>query len=318
MPTRFHLGATAPASANAAGFMSALSTLFAVTNDVDTAAAVTDTITWTRDNTAGSEAMYSSPFGPRNTRIIIAVQDSGTPSPSPTMIISADIYATANVLIGLADNATGAYVSWYAAAPFMGCTFAGYYRLCATTGLTSVRAMVSSKDLKLQVINGTGVITAHAGAIIKGAVGFQESDGFRYGLMVSGAQLDMVSNWRGTSTLGAGQYTKNSTSNGGAHTGIYAMGGTTWQTLVPGDLSWGNPETLDFWKLDATTAARVGIVFIRSAAPHYVVGTWNGVTKSATGMTGQNVTGTGDTAVRFSASVATTNEDSCLVWRTYT
>jgi hypothetical protein len=84
------------------------------------------------------------------------------------------------------------------------------------------------------------------------------------------------------------------------------------------DISTVDPETADMWKFDATTAARAGISFMRAAVPYYAVGSWLGVTKSAAGLTGQNVTGTSDSAVRFSSSIITTSEASCLVWRTYT
>ena len=40
MPTRYHVGTSTPASDNAAGIMASLATLFAVTTDVDTGAAV--------------------------------------------------------------------------------------------------------------------------------------------------------------------------------------------------------------------------------------------------------------------------------------
>lgn len=316
MATRYHLGTVAPATADAAGVMAALASLFAVAADVDTAAAVSGVLTWTRDSaTATSQAIYSNAFGPRNTRIIIAVHDSGSPPSGPTMVASADTFTAANILIGLCDNAAGAYVNWYAAAPFSGCTFAGYYRLCAVSGLTSLRAMLSAYDLKLQTAASTTVATCHAGAVLKGVSGYQESDGFRYGLMVSGV-TDMASNWRSMSTSGPGYYAKNAAVNGQGHAGIYAVGGSTWQTITMADIN-PSAETLDSWKWDATTAARAGIAFMRSSAPLNTVGTWLGVTKSATGLTGQNVTGTSDSAVRFSASIITSNEESCLVWRTF-
>lgn len=317
MPTRYHLGAQAPATADAAGVMAALATLFAVAADVDTAAAVSGVLTWTRDSaTATSQAIYSSAFGPRNTRIIIAVHDAGSPASGPTMVASADTYTAANILIGLCDNAAGAYVNWYAAAPFSGCTFAGYYRLCAVSGITSLRAMLSSKDLKIQAVNGTGVMTAHFGATVRGVSGYQETDGFRYGGAVSGAASDMSGAWRSNATAAGSFYGKNASGNGQAHWGLYAVGGTSWQVVSMADISIVS-ETADMWKFNSTDASRSGLSVMRASAPFYVVGTWLGVTKSALGLTGQNVSGVSDSAVRFSSSVITTNEESCLVWRTY-
>lgn len=315
MPTRYHLGTQAPATADAAGIMAALAALFAISADVDTAAAVSGVMTWTRDTTAGSQAIYSSAFGPRNSRIIIAVHDSGTPTPSPTMVASADTYTAANILIGLADNAAGAYAGWNQAAPFSGCTFAGYYRLAASAAISSIRAMLSSKDAMLQVLNGTTVQSAHAGAVMKAPTGYCETDGFRYGLAVSGVG-DMSSTFRSTTTAGAGQWGKHSANNGHSHWGVYAVGSATWETMSVTHI-WRTAATADSAKFDATTAARIGIGVGAAAAPLYADGSWLGVTESAIGLTGQNVTGTSDTAVRWSASSVTTAEEAVLVWRTY-
>lgn len=316
MPTRYHLGTVAPATADAAGIMAAFAALFAVAADVDTAAAVSGVLTWTRDSaTATSQAIYSSAFGPRNTRIIIAVHDSGTPAPSPTMVASSDTYTAANILIGLADNAAGAYASWNAAAPFSGCTFAGYYRLAPSASISSIRAMLSSKDVLLQVLNGTTVQSAHGGAVIKAPTGYQETDGFRYGLSVSGVG-DMNATWRSSGGVSAGYWGINGTSNGTPHWGCYQVGGSTWQTMQLAHI-FKSAGSADQWTFAPGAAARAGMVVQRSSAPLYATGSWLGVTESASGLTGQNVVGTSDTAVRWSASSVTTAEEAVLVWRTY-
>lgn len=316
MPTRYHLGTQAPATADAAGIMAALAALFAVAADVDTSTSAAGVLTWTRDTTAGSQVIYSSAFGPRNSRIILAVHDSGTPTPSPGMVSSADSYTAANILIGLADNAAGAYAGWNQAAPFSGCTFAGYYRLAPSAGITSIRAMLSSKDLVLQVLNGTTTYAAHAGAVVKAPTGFQESDGFRYGLMVSGAGSDMNANWRSNNNSAGGYLGRNGASNGFAHFGCYGVGVSSWQTMQLGNVP-AVTGSVDTHKLDSTTAAKVGIPVIRGAAPFYTVGSWLGVSDAAIGLTGQNISGVGDSAVRLSSSTVTTNEESVAVWRTY-
>jgi hypothetical protein len=290
MPTRYHVGAAVPASADAAGIMGAFAALFAVTTDVDTGATVVR-LTWTRDTTAGSQAIYSSAFGPRNTRIILAVHDTGTPSPSPTMVASADTYAAANVLIGLVDNAAGAYAGWNQAAPFSGATFAGYYRLGTVSGASTggeIRAWESTKDLWLQFRN-TQVHAAHIGAVVTGATGYQESDGYRYGLAVSGASADMSSVWRSGSATTAGQFGKNGTTNGVPHWGLYAVGGTSWQTVrmehirvVPVG---GATADMAKWASAAPVASRTGISVQRSASPENSVGAWAGVSDGPAGQT---------------------------------
>ena len=287
MPTRYHVGAAVPASSDAAGIMGAFAALFAVPADVDTGATVVG-LTWTRDTTAGSQAIYSSAFGPRNCRIIIAVHDTGTPTPSPTMVASADTYAAANILIGLVDNAAGAYAGWNQAAPFSGATFAGYYRLGVTAGASTggeIRAWESTKDLWLQFRN-TQVQAAHIGAVITGATGYQESDGYRYGLAVSGAAVDMSALWRSSNATTAGMFGKNNTSNGTPHWGLYAVGGTSWQTVRMEHVRMAT-ATADMakWASSAPVAARTGISIQRAVVPENSVGSWSGVSDGPSGQT---------------------------------
>lgn len=325
MPTRYHVGTSTPASDNAAGIMASFATLFAVTQDVDIAGApgVVAAMTWTRDTTAGSQAIYSSAFGPDNWRIIIAVHDSGTPAPSPTMVTSADTYTAANILIGLCDNAAGAYAGWNQAAPFTGCSFAGYYRLGPSAGASTgggIRAWVSTKDLWLQYRSTTSVVQAAcAGAIITGATGYQESDGYRYGLMVSGIG-DMNSAWRSNAGNIAGYFGKNATSNGGPHAGIYAVGSATWQTIRMEHIR-VSQATVDMakWASSGPVASRTGISMQRSATPENSVGSWAGVSDGPAGQTASIVNDSTPAlwGWLFGAQPSGTGEDSVVIGRSY-
>ena len=288
MPTRYHVGTSTPASDNAAGIMASLATLFAVTTDVDTGAAVS-AMTWKRDTTAGSQAIYSSAFGPDNWRIIIAVHDTGSPASGPTMVASADTYTAANILIGLCDAASGAYAGWNLAAPFTGCNFAGYYRLGPCSGASTgggIRAWVSTKDLWIQYRSTTSVVqAAHAGAVVTGATGYQESDGYRYGLAVSGVG-DMSSQWRSNAGTTAGFFGKNAATNGTPHAGLYAVGSSTWQTIRMEHIRF-SVATADMakWASAGPVAARTGISMQRAGSPENSVGAWNGVSDGPAGLT---------------------------------
>jgi hypothetical protein len=322
MPTRYHVGTNTPASDNAAGIMASLATLFAVTADVDTGATVSG-LTWTRDTTAGSQAIYSSAFGPRNCRIIIAVHDSGTPSPSPTMVASADTYTAANILIGLCDAASGAYAGWQQSAPFTGCTFAGYYRLGPSAGASTgggIRAWVSTKDLWIQYRSTTSVVQAAcAGVVVTGATGYQESDGYRYGLMVSGVG-DMNSQWRTSTSTVAGFFGKNATTNGTPHAGIYAVGGSTWQTIRMEHIRIAT-ATADMakWASSGPVAARTGISMQRSASPENSVGAWTGVSDGPAGLTASIVNDSTPAlwGWLFGSQPSGTVEDAIVIARVY-
>ena len=286
--TRYHVGTSTPASSDAAGIMASLATLFAVSNDVDTGAAVSG-LTWTRDTTAGSQAIYSSAFGPNNYRIIIACHDSGSPVSGPTMIASADTYTAANVMIGLCVNAAGAYVNWYAAAPFSGCSFPGYYRVVPTALATAgeIRAWVSTRDLWLQFRTGTtNIYTTHFGAILAAASTYAESDGYRYGGMVSGI-ADMNSGWRfvQASVMPAPAFLGyNGSSNGNSHAGVCSVGGATWQT-IRFEHCRSAASTTDMAKWAAGVAANTGISFQRASSPEYSVGWWAGISDGPKGIT---------------------------------
>jgi len=321
MPTRYHVGTSTPASDNAAGIMASFATLFAVTADVDTGGAVSG-MTWTRDSTAGSQAIYSSAFGPRDSRIIIAVHDSGTPAPSPVMVASADTYTAANILIGLCDNAAGAYAGWNQTAPFTGCTFAGYYRLGPSAGASTgggIRAWVSSKDLWLQYRSTTAVLqAAHAGAVVTGATGFQESDGYRYGLGVSGVG-DMSSTWRSGTGTSAGFFGKNGTSNGQAHFGLYGVGSPTWFPIRIEHIRL-SAATMSMAKWNGTpVASRTGISMQFSASPEYSVGSWTGVSDGPAGLTASLVNDSTPAlwGWLFGSQPSGTVEDSIVIAKAY-
>jgi len=323
MPTRYHLGTVTPASDNAAGIIPAFATLLAVANDVDTGAAVTGMGAWTADSTAGSRALYSPVFGPRDSRIIVAVHDSGTPSPSPTMVASADTYTAANILIGLCDAASGAYAGWQQAAPFTGCTFAGYYRLGPSAGASTgggIRAWVSTKDLWIQYRSTTSVVQAAcAGAVVTGATGYQESDGYRYGLAVSGVG-DMAGGWRSNGALGIGYFGKNNATNGNSHFGIYAVGGSTWTTIRMEHVRVAT-ATADMakWASSGPVAARTGISMQRSASPENSVGAWTGVSDGPAGLTASIVNDSTPAlwGWLFGSQPSGTVEDSIILAKVY-
>lgn len=324
MPTTFtnyHLGTAVPASADAAGIMAALATVFAVTNDVDTNGVVSG-LTWTRDTTAGSQAIYSSAFGPNNYRIIIAVHDSGTPSPSPQMIVSADTYTAANVLVGICFNASGAYAGWNQAAPFSGCTFPGYYRLGATASATAgeVRVWTSTRGIWLQYRQSTTVETCHVGAILRGATGYMETDGFRYGMMVSGVG-DMNSAWRSATTATAGYFGKNHVTNGTPHAMVFNVGLGTISTMRMEHIRI-SAATADMakWASGASAViAQTGISFQKSASPENSLGTWLGV---ADGMTGQTSTVVNSAPATLwgwvLSSTVSGTEDAVIITKTFT
>lgn len=322
--TRYHVGAVVPASSDAAGIMGALATLTSVANDVDTGAAVS-ALTWTRDTTAGSQAIYSSAFGPRNTRIIIAVHDVGSPASGPQM--ASDTYTAANVLVGLCDNAAGNYIAWYSTAgngPFYqsggagaACNFAGYHRLGATASATlgEIRLWVSAKDLWLQYRNGTTIVeTAHIGAIVQGATGYQESDTYRYGALVSGVG-DMASQWRAQTAATAGYFGKHSATNGAPHAYLYDVGATTNKTIRMKTICL-SAQTANFskWASAGPVFANSGLPMQAVSSPELDVGSWLGVADGCSGQTASIVNTTGPTLWGWllSATVSGT-EDSVVI-----
>jgi hypothetical protein len=239
------------------------------------------------------------------------------------MVASADTYTAANILIGLCDNAAGAYAGWNQAAPFTGCTFAGFYRLGPSAGASTgggIRAWVSTKDLWIQYRSTTSIVQAAcAGAVVQGATGYQESDGYRYGLAVSGIG-DMNSAWRSSPTVNAGYLGKNGTTNGLAHWGLYAIGGTAWQTVRMEHIRLTTATTnMAKWDSSGPIASRTGISIQRSATPENSVGSWSGVSDGPAAQTASIVN---DSAAAlwgwvFGSQPSGAGEDSIVIARVY-
>jgi len=330
MPTRYHLGTAVPATADAAGIMAALATVLATATDVDTGASTAGGIlTWTRDTTAGSQAIYSNAFGPRNSRIILAVHDSGTPSPSPTMLsLGGDSYTAANLFIGLCDNAAGNYIAWQNAGPFYQsggsgsvCTFAGYSRFSVSSGSTAgeMRVWSSLYDVWIQArVSTTSVLTAHYGAIVQGVTGFQESDGYRYGGMVSGIS-DMISTWRSSTSTGAGAFGKHANTNGAPHAFVYTVGATTTRAIRMAHIRYATANSATAkWESAGPTFARGGVQLEYDAAPTNTVGGWLGVADGTSTQTASIVNSAAATLWGWALSSTVSGlEDSIVIAKTY-
>jgi hypothetical protein len=239
------------------------------------------------------------------------------------MVASADTYTAANILIGLVDNAAGAYAGWNQAAPFSGATFAGYYRFGPSAGASTgggIRAWVSTKDLWIQYRSTTSVVQAAcAGAVVTGATGYEESDGYRYGAAVSGIG-DMSTSWRSSNVTTAGFFGKNATASGTPHFGLYAVGGTSWQT-VRMEHTRTSAATVDMgkWASSGPVASRTGISIQRSASPESSVGSWSGVSDGPAGQTASVVN---DSAAAlwgwlFGSQPSGAGEDSIVIARVY-
>ena len=79
---------------------------------------------------------------------------------------------------------------------------------------------------------------------------------------------------------------KNNTTNGTPHWGLYAVGGTSWQTVRMEHVRMA-AATADMakWASAAPVAARTGISIQRSASPENSVGSWAGVSDGPAGQT---------------------------------
>jgi hypothetical protein len=236
------------------------------------------------------------------------------------MVASADTYTAANVLIGLCDDAAGAYAGWNQAQPFSACTFAGFYRLGATTGATAgeIRVWLSLKDLWIQYrYNTNTVVSTHFGAVVTGASPYAESDGYRYGGMVSGV-TDMGAAWRSNASSAGGYFGKNSTLNAAPHSGLYQVGGSAWEPIRMAHIRMvGASVNMAKWAT-GPVASREGIPMQYSTSPEYTVGSWAGV---ADGPSGQSASIVNDSTPALwgwvlSASV-NTNEDSVVIGKVY-
>jgi hypothetical protein len=258
------------------GFINALYSLLTTGTDYYGNAVPNTVLSWTKDSTTGSQAIYSSTFGPRNFRLVIASQDSGTPSPSPTML-SPDAYSATRVFVGLANGASGAYTNWYASSPFQSAGFAGLtgWSTTSATNSTKIHVWTSDKGF-VAVTEGSSAGNQRpiiAGAVLNGSGQYFESDGYRYGIINQSYAFSMNNSFRIN-----GYFLNQSDTPGDYHAGAYVSGSSTWEKIDTLSVPLKTPyTTAGFGKWDASRYAPVPIAMARSDTPFYTVGNLAGV-----------------------------------------
>lgn len=271
MPTRYYMGSKNVSPPDNNGFISALYDLLTTGSDYYGNAVPNTVLSWTKDSTTGSQAIYSNTFGPRNFRLIIASHDSGTPQTSPTMI-APDAYLATRVLVGLATNAAGNYANWYAASPFTSAGFAGYTGWGTTAASQSTKIHVWASDAGFAaMLEGSSVANQRpiiAGAVLNGSGQYFESDGYRYGIINQSYSYSMNVNFR------INQYFLNHAETAGDfHAGAYVPGSNTWEKIDTFLTPSKTPaNTAAFGKWDASKYAPVPIAMARDSTPFYTVG----------------------------------------------
>lgn len=328
------MGSANVASNDTNGVMAALYGLLSSATDYY-GNATAGLLTWTRDTTAGSQALYSSAFGPIDARIIFACHDTGTPSPSPKMI-DPDTYGEDTILVGCVKSAAGSYASWNASAPFTSSVFAGYYRAATSAAAQSTTMYVwqSSKDVWI-VFRGDGTENntyryrpVHVGAVLQGSGDLFESDGYRYGCITEGTSSAIINNHRGAADTGPGYFGKsNEPWSGYPRAGAYTTATVANNTVAPNALRentiWEEIQTMNgsgwytlnsstFCRWTASRIAPVPVVMCRSNTPSYIVGLWAGVFDGPDNRIGGVITNGGETTHWVVASAYISSDDDSL------
>lgn len=179
--------------------------------------------TWSRYQATGvTEAVYASPpSGSLGQRVIFA---GSTTAKTPTMI-SPDTWATNTGLVSLVKNA-GAFNAWDNAAPFTSGEFPGYARCWSTAAGTGTVYLWECDGALLASFNGAYLILA--GAIIDpgSSDGLDaESDGLRYGFVVSGSGGVCDTTWQSSVTNGT--WLRHVANVGAAHGWVFEPGSAT-------------------------------------------------------------------------------------------
>lgn len=185
--------------------------------------------TWNRVQNAGvTEALWCSPPGGTMAQRVILAGRGVAPTPSLTMV-APDQFFTQGLFISHQLSA-GAFTTYNSATPFTNARFMGYTRaLNAATGFTTLAACVyeTQETIYVEVLtNGTQVHFCMAGALFdpeSSVATVGETDGRRYGVVVSGGNL--VANFLGSGV--ANTLWASGTSNGNAHTYVWRPGVTT-------------------------------------------------------------------------------------------
>ena len=316
MPTRYYAGYKDVSPPDNNGFLDALYDLLTTGSDYYGNAIPNTVLTWSRDVTTGSQAIYSSVFGPRDFRLIIASKDSGSPQSGPTML-SPDAYSATRVLVGLVANAAGNYSNWYDAPPFSSAGFVGYTGWCTTAAVQSSRLHVWSSDKGFAaMVEGSSVSNQRpiiAGAILNGSGQYFESDGYRYGIINQSYSFGMNVNFR------INQYYLNHNELAGDfHAGAYVPGTATWEKIDTFTTPSKTPaNTAGFGKWDASRFAPVPIAMARDSTPFYTVGNLAGVFDGPSSIFLSTVSSGGEVVYWGLSHSTTTNGDSVWLSKTY-
>jgi len=316
MPTRYYMGSANVTPPDNNGFITALYNLLSAGTDYYGNAVPNTVLSWTKDSTTGSQAIYSNTFGPRNFRLVVASQDSGTPSPSPTML-APDTYSATRVFVGLATNAAGAYTNWYASSPFQSAGFAGLtaWSTTSATNSTKIHAWASDKGFAAMIEGSSNANQRSmiAGAVLNGTGQYFESDGYRYGIINQSWQFAMNVNFR------INQYFLNhQETNGDFHAGAYVSGSSTWEKIDTFCTPSKTPtSTSGFGKWDASKYAPVPIAMARNDTPFYTVGNLAGIYDGPTSTFLSTISSGGEVVYwGFSYSVASIG-DTVWLSKTY-
>lgn len=233
-----YVGSANFASATTAAVLDALWTLLAPANVTypdggSTGSATTRTAgsgsasTWSRYQNAGTtEALYA------NTRdgsgAILIAGAAALPAPSPTMA-SPDVAAN-NILMVNVVKSPGAFNTWNAASPMTSGTTFGYWRVWPTTaGTGTVRVWEATGGIWFTISTTAGttyhaVPGLHVDPESTDTVSDSESDGYLYGMFVSGSGAVSGTGPHDTDT-GAGLF-GNSVSASACHGGVITPGGS--------------------------------------------------------------------------------------------
>ncbi len=316
MPTRYYMGSMNVNPPDNNGFISALYDLLTAGTDYYGNAVPGTVLTWTKDTTTGSQAIYSNTFGPQNFRLILASKDTGSPQSGPTML-APDAYSATRVLVGLARGAAGNYSNWYDTSPFSSAGFAGYtgWGTTAASQSTKIHVWASDKGFAA-MLEGSSVSTQRpliAGAVLNGSGQYFESDGYRYGIINQSYQFGMNVNFR------INQYYLNHNElSGDFHAGAYVPGSATWEKIDTFTTPSKTPaNTSGFGKWDASRFAPVPIAMARDSTPFYTVGNLAGVFEGPSSVFLSTVSSGGEVVYWGLSHSTTTNGDTAWLSKTY-
>jgi hypothetical protein len=259
-----------------------------------------------------TEAVWCTPPGGVNAQTVL-MAGSAINQPTGSAMASPDLATTNNMFVNITKG-SGSYNNWVLNPPINSGTTFGYWK-CWTTGAGAGNAFLWESKECVAVILNTSTGTTYgfiAGAILDPEsvdVADAESDGRLYGIICSGVNTTIASDFTTTNAVGT-FITTHGTTNGVAHSGVFTPGAGTIITIRASQLLRASDTTT--FRTISGKFVRQTLTYQKSITPFSFMGRLRDMMYCTDGKTGQKLLD-GASAVGYLMGSHTSTDNDQLI-----